>query len=462
LAPTVIVIDDEALIRKSLSKVLRAKGFKVETAETCSQGLSAVEETDPQIVIIDLRLPDGNGLDLIPKIHQMDPSIRCIVITGHGDVQSAVEAMKLGASDFLKKPYDMEEIVLAVESASTDFRMTRELDSYKRKEMEVFGGRKMVGNSQAMEDIRRLIEKVAGSDATTVLVQGESGTGKELVARAIHHTSERAKFPFMEVNCSSFQETLLENELFGHEKGAFTDALELKKGLVELSDMGTLFLDEVGDMPLSTQAKLLRFIDNKSFKRVGGSRDITVDIRIIAATNKDVEKAVEAGSFRPELYYRLKVVSIHVPPLRERPEDIATLAEFFMDEFNRKFRKKFRGMSPEAKDILLNYQWPGNVRELRNILERAVLLEDSGLLEKKHLPKEMISSVEEAPKPKRPPGLPQDSDLVTLDELESDYIKRVVEAEGGNKTRAARTLGISRQSLIDRLKRMSPKEKVIR
>src|SRR5580765_5845823 len=341
-------------------------------------------------MILDMRLPDTDGLSVLKRARSLDTLLQVIVITAYGDVQTAVDAMKLGACDFVRKPYEMEDIVLAVESAGRTFRQASELDLYRRRAWQHYSGEEIIGESTAMQQVRGLIEKVVKSKATSVLITGESGTGKELVARAIHYRSDRAQAPLMEVNCSSFQEALLENELFGHEKGAFTDATDTKKGLVELCDGGTLFLDEVADMPLLTQAKLLRFIDHRNFKRVGGAVDISVDIRIVAATNKSVEEEVRLGRFRSDLYFRLKVVSIVLPPLRDRADDVLMLARHFMREFSRKFQKGFQDFSPDATAAMRAYPWPGNVRELRNLVERVVLLEEGERIEAEHLPPEML------------------------------------------------------------------------
>ncbi len=367
------------------------------------------------------------------------------MITAYGEIPMAFEAGKLDAVSFLRKPYEMEDIELAVEAAGRYFMQASELDLYRRQAWQSFSGEEIIGVSPPMRDVRELIDKVVKSKATSVLITGESGTGKELVARAIHYRSDRAHAPLMEVNCSSFQEHLLENELFGHERGAFTDAGETKKGLVELCDGGTLFLDEVGDMSLPTQAKLLRFIDYRSFKRVGGAQDIAVDIRIVAATNKDLDEEVRAGRFRSDLYFRLKVVSIPLPPLRERGDDILLLARHFLLEFSRKFKKDFKDIAPEACPMLASYRWPGNVRELRNVLERAVLLEDGAALEVEHLPRELSGR-----------RLVSDHDIAspTLAQIEADHITEVLRLTAGNKSRAARILGISRQGLIEKLRRL--------
>jgi two-component system response regulator AtoC len=448
---SVLVVDDEVLIRKSLAKVLKARGLAVELASTGAEGLDRASEVRPQVMILDMRLPDTDGLSVLRRVRQLDPLIQVIVITAFGDVQSAVEAMKLGACDFLRKPYEMEDIVLAVESAGKGFRQATELDLYRRNAWKHYSGEEIVGRSGAIQVVRDLIDKVVRSQATSVLITGESGTGKELVARAIHYRSDRAEAPLMEVNCSSFHENLLENELFGHEKGAFTDASEAKKGLVELCDGGTLFLDEVADMVLPTQAKLLRFIDHRNFKRVGGAQDISVDIRIVAATNKDLESEVRAGRFRSDLYFRLKVVSIQLPALRERDEDILLLGRHFMREFARKFQKRFEEITPAAQQLFLGYRWPGNVRELKNVIERVVLLEDDREIEVGHLPPELqgrqISGDESIPLP-------------TLAQIEADHIGEVLRLTAGNKSRAARILGISRQGLIEKLRRLRIEEGV--
>jgi len=448
---SVLVVDDELLIRKSLGKVLRARGYAVETASTGAEGLERAASLRPQVMILDMRLPDTDGLSVLRRVRELDPLLQVIVITAYGDVQSAVDAMKLGACDFLRKPYEMEDIVLATESAGRAFRKESQLDLYRRQARRQHAGEEIIGRSAPMQQVQELIEKVVRSQATSVLITGESGTGKELVARAIHYRSDRVQAPLMEFNCSSFNEHLLENELFGHERGAFTDATDTKKGLVELCDGGTLFLDEVADMPLATQAKLLRFIDHRQFKRVGGAQDIGVDIRLVAATNKDLDQEVRAGRFRSDLYFRLKVVSIHLPPLRDRGDDVSLLARHFVQEFARKFQKPFTGLSREVSDRLLTYPWPGNVRELRNLIERVVLLEEGDRLELDHLPPEMGGDV-------APPLVAGERGEIgvmpTLAQLEAEHIGEVLRLTAGNKSRAARILGISRQGLIEKIRRM--------
>ncbi len=450
----VVIIDDEPQVRRSLYRVLSDEGYRVDTADSARAGMELVERVRPGVVILDLKLPDGSGLEVLRRISELDESIQTIVITAYAEIQRAVEAMKLGASDFLKKPYELDELLLAVENVARQAARERHLSLYRRRDLNRFAGETIVGECEPMKKVWELVDKVARSDTSTVLIEGESGTGKELVARAIHYRGDRAGYPFMEFNCSSFQETLLENELFGHEKGAFTDAKDLKEGLVELAEPGTLFLDEVGDMPVGPQSKLLRFLENRKFKRVGGVEDISVDVRVIAATNRRLEEAVSAGAFREDLYYRLKVVSIELPPLRERDGDIILLTRHFMKIYSGKFGKGFKGIGPDVEESLLAYGWPGNVRELKNVVERIVLLEEGEELRREHLPPQMFLS---SARTRRSEALTDGSsggEVKTLAEVEREHIINVLKAAAGNKSQAARLLGMSRQGLLEKLKRM--------
>ncbi|MBM3318105.1 MAG: sigma-54-dependent Fis family transcriptional regulator, partial [Candidatus Eisenbacteria bacterium] len=344
----VLIIDDEALVRRSMRRVLGDAGYEVVDAAGVEEGFRAFEAERPQVVVLDVRLPDGSGLDLLPRLRRADPAVKVVMVTAFGETADVVRAMKLGAADFLKKPYDLEELEHAVRSAARSLARDRQLKVYRTRDRARYARRQMIGRSPQMLALQEMIRKVALSETTSVLLMGESGTGKELVARAIHFQSARRDAPLMEVNCSSFQESLLENELFGHERGAFTGANYLKRGIVELCDGGTLFLDEVSETPAKVQAKLLRFIDNQSFMRVGGNADLSVDIRLIAASNADLAELIAAGRFRQDLYFRLKVVSIVLPPLRERGEDILLLARAFLERFGAKFRKEFGGIDPAA------------------------------------------------------------------------------------------------------------------
>ena len=452
------IADDEELIRKSLVKLLRDEEYDVDAVGTAAEVLESVRRDPPHLLVLDLRLPDGSGLDLLPRLKTLAPEMKVIVITAFGDLPTAVEAMRQGATDFLKKPYEMHEMLLAVERLKSGIVRETQLDAFRRGELESFLKTRIIGESPAMRRIWDVVGKVSLSEATTVLIEGESGTGKELVARAVHFQSSRKDAPFLALNCSSFQEQLLENELFGHERGAFTDAREPKRGLVELADQGTLFLDEVGDLPAATQAKLLRFIEDRTFRRVGGAADLTVDLRIVAATNRELDPAVRDGAFRQDLFYRLKVVSIELPPLRERGEDVILLARHFLALYNDKFRKRFLSLDAEVEAIFRSYAWPGNVRELRNLLERIVLLEDDEVLREDHLPGEMVAQFESVPRVLRDALAARsegEEGMSTLAEVEQEHILRVLENCEGNRSRAARVLGISRQSLIERLKRIA-------
>lgn len=467
----ILVVDDEPLVRRSTRRLLTDEGYEVLTASMAAEGIAAFESSRPQVVVLDIKLPDGSGLDVLARLRKIDPSVQVVMITAFGEAQTAVRAMKLGAVDFLKKPYDLGELLHAVRSAAKNLAREKQLKGYRKRDRAHYARSQMIGRSPVMRHVKELTRKVARSDATNVLVTGDSGTGKELVARAVHFESARRDAPLMEVNCSGFQESLLENELFGHERGAYTGANYLKRGLVELCDGGTLLLDEVGEMSLPVQAKLLRFIDNQMFRRVGGNVDINVDIRVIAATNADLERRIHEERFRQDLYFRLKVVSIRLPPLRVRGEDILLLASFFLDRFSQDFGKDFRRISKEAARLLMRYRWPGNVRELANLLERVVLLEEGPELCARHLPSGI-----------RQPGIGlqvdfeegrsdpiervwlnrfhqdlckrENGSMMTLRQLGDAYVHFILEECGGNRSRCARRLGISRQGLIDRIRRM--------
>jgi len=448
----ILIVDDEPSIARSLTRVLEDRGYSVSSAGTGAGGLALVQDWRPQTVLLDLRLPDADGLDLLPRIRRIDPTIQVIVLTAYADTKAAVQAMKKGAADFLRKPYDMDEVILAIETTLKASARESQLAVYQRRERGRYARDQILGQCRAMRAALDLVRKIAKSDASTVLILGESGTGKELVARALHFESERRKAPFMELNCSTLQETLLENELFGHERGAFTGAGQLKRGLAELSEGGTLFLDEIGDLPASTQAKLLRFIEYRTFKRVGGNVDLSVDVRMVTATNVDLETAVREERFREDLFWRLQVVRIDLPPLRDREEDVNLLAETFLKGFSFEFKKSFQGLSPAVRDLFLRYRWPGNVRELKNLLERIVLLEDGEMLEPRHLPSDFLGRVEGSRR--LSPGEVGAGEIArSLQEVEEEHILRVLRHCGGNKSQSARILGLSRQGLIERLKR---------
>ncbi len=454
---TILVVDDEHLIRWSLDQQLRREGYTVLLAETGAEALQKAQADSPDLVLLDIGLPDADGLEILERLRAGDPEALVIMITAHGGVESAVRAMRLGAHDYIIKPFDVEELKLTVRKALDTRALRRDVARFQAELQRGSSLGDIVGDSRIIRDLKLLIQRIAQSDATTVLLEGESGTGKDLVARVIHFQSARARAPFLAVNCAALPDHLLESELFGHEKGAFTDAKALKKGLFEQADGGTVYLDEIGDMKPDLQAKLLRLIEEKSFRRVGGLRDLQVDVRIIAATNRDLSKALEAGEFRKDLYFRLKVFPIHLAPLREHPEDILPLARYFLARFSSEMRREIRDLHPEAQACLTKYAWPGNVRELRNVLERAMILASGEVLHAEHLPPEIGTGEVERPlhpaTPAHAAGVTLPAEGVSLEEVERDLVRQALEATEGNQVRAARLLGISRDALRNRMKK---------
>jgi DNA-binding NtrC family response regulator len=378
-----LVVDDQESIRHFVSKALSDEGYAVHTTGSLSETRQVLEHDVPDLCIFDLKLPDGSGIDLLREVKRAHPEMPIILMTAFGEIETAVEAMSAGAYWFVKKPFQNEELLALVARALESQRMWLEL---KRLRNTAFADEDFLhSSSPSMQECYAIAEQVARGDTTSVLIEGESGTGKEYFANLIHRMSARHDKPFVEINCAAIPSELLESELFGHEKGAFTDARVQKQGLLELASAGTLFLDEIGEMSPMLQVKLLRVLERRTFKRVGGTKDISVNVRIISATNQDLERAVREGGFREDLYYRLKVVPLYVPPLRERKEDILPLSHLFMERFSRQFKKGFREITPAAERVLLDYGWPGNIRELKNLFERTVLLETGERLEPHHL-----------------------------------------------------------------------------
>jgi len=448
----ILVVDDEKLIRWSLEQNLTKEGYEVITAEGGKECLKLVKEELPDLILLDIHLPGMDGMDVLKIIKEINKDALVIMITAYGAVETAVRAMKLGAYDFVEKPFNMEKIKVIIKKALETVELKKEVTQLKSQQRISYGFDNILGESEPIKKVIDLAKKIAKSDATTVLLQGESGTGKDLIAKVIHYQSARADRPFMEINCTALPETLIESELFGYEKGAFTDAKTLKKGLFELADGGTVYLDEIGDMKPSTQVKLLRVIENKTFKRIGGTKDIRIDVRVVAATNRDIEEAVKNGYFREDLYYRLKVIPIYLPPLRERREDIPILANHFIKEFNREFRKKVQGIAPVAQKLLTQYSWPGNVRELRNVIERAILLESEDVILAEHLPVEIMVR----PKKERPRGgfnidIPREG--IAIEEVEKSLIKQALDITNGNQSKAAKLLSLSRDALRYRMQK---------
>src|SRR5512136_2531788 len=369
----ILVVDDEQLIRWSIEQNLKKQGYEIITACDGEEALKLVREEQPELILLDIQMPGINGLEVLERVKEFDEDIVVIMVTAQGGLETAVSAMRLGAYDYVNKPFNLDELAIVIKKSLETSSLRREVAGLRSEHKKV-GPPNIIGASKHMKNVLAMMDKVAKSEAATVLVQGESGTGKELVAKWLHYKSNRADKPFVAINCAAVPATLLESELFGYEKGAFTDAKATKKGLFELGDGGTIFLDEIGDMELGMQAKLLRFLEDRTFRRIGGAKVISVDIRIISATNKDLMKAIEDKSFRNDLYYRLQVIPIFLPPLRERREDIIQIAMHFIGYFNREFNKQVTGISSEAEQLFLNYHWPGNIRELKNVIERAIIL----------------------------------------------------------------------------------------
>ncbi|OGF97987.1 MAG: Fis family transcriptional regulator [Candidatus Glassbacteria bacterium RBG_16_58_8] len=453
----ILIVEDEKLIRWSLRERLEKEGYEVHEAATGEEGLRKLGEGEFDLVLLDYRLPDRDGLELMKDISKDYPDTLAIMMTAYSTVDSAVEAMKLGAFDYIAKPFNMDELVLTISKALETTNLRREIKTLRQQQKEKFGSKQIIGSSPQMIEVFNLIERVAQSDATTVLLEGESGTGKDLVAKVIHHKSRRGVKPFMTITCSALPENLLESELFGHEKGAFTDAKAQKIGLLELADNGTVFMDEIGDLPLSLQAKLLRFMEEKAFRRVGGVRDYVVDVRIVAATNKDLGTEVGAGRFRSDLYYRMKVIPIKLPPLRDRKEDIPPLVKLFIDGFNRELRKNVRVVSKEAMDHLIHYHWPGNVRELRNIIERAILLGGGEEIAVDDLPVELREE-REVGGGKGKLYLNLTKEGIDFSQLERELVEQALRLEGGNQTKAARLLGMNRDQIRYRIEKFGIKD----
>jgi DNA-binding NtrC family response regulator len=447
----IAVVDDEELFRSWLSEHLGAAGYVVKEAATGGEALRLVAEESPTLMLLDLRLPDADGLELVTRLHEIDRDLVVVIVTAYGQVQTAVKAVKAGAYHFLEKPVDLDDLLITVEKGLETRRLRREIAALRTEHRWQFASVEFVGRSPAVHQLAENVEKVARTESATVLLQGESGTGKDLVARAIHARSGRKDQPFLEINCTTLPEQLVEAELFGHERGAFTDARERKKGLAELADGGTLLLDEIGDMPLAAQAKLLRFLEDSKFKRLGGTIDIPVNVRVIAATNQDLNTAVAEGKFRSDLYYRLKVVDLYIPPLRERPEDCAPLALYFVERLARELKREPATLTPDTISVLEAYHWPGNVRELRNVLERALILEDTLKIRPQHLPVEIRGIAAPAGGAERIVQLPADG--FRMEDVERSVIEQALTRTGGNVARSARLLGLSRDTLRYRMKK---------
>jgi DNA-binding NtrC family response regulator len=452
----ILIVDDEKNLRWSLRIALEEQGHHVQEVASGEECLEVLRESAKDLVFLDVRLPGRDGMDILQEVRRSHSETIVVMMSAYGEPDSMSDALQLGAYYFLPKPFELKKVIDLVADAMINIETAREA----RNAREIRIGsrdddRFIVGNSARMAEVVDIIEKVAPSSASTVLIQGESGTGKELVAKAIHFMShEKERRPFLAINCAGLPENLLESELFGHEKGAFTDARDRKRGLLEIANTGTLFLDEIGEMPVGLQARLLRVLESKTFRRIGGIQDIEVGLRIVAATNRDLKREAQEGRFREDLFFRLNVVPINIPPLRDRVQDVPILASHFVQHFNRELTRTVRGFSPEARQLMKAYHWPGNVRELKNVVERAILLESSDIILASHLPIEVAPRQAPAPGPEEVPFMPR-----PLREVELEYIRRTLEYFGGNKSQAAKCLRISRQTLRDKLQTAERAEK---
>jgi DNA-binding NtrC family response regulator len=448
----VLVVDDEKLIRWSVAERLQRDGYEVLSAETGEQALDLLSGMPPDLMLLDVRLPGMDGVQTLQRALAIHPDLAVLMMSAHSTVDIAVDAMKHGAVDFLVKPFPFQALDAAVERAIATARTRRQIATLTSERGSASALAAMVGGSATMEQVRSMISRLAASDTTTVLVEGESGSGKEVVARAIHFEGARAERPFLQVNCAALPEHLLESELFGHERGAFTDAHVQKRGLFESAEGGSVMLDEIGDLPSGGQAKLLRLLENKTFRRVGGVQELRCDVRVIAATNVNLEDRVAEGRFRSDLFFRLNVVRIVVPSLREHLEDVPTLAAHFIARFNQEMKRQVKGVSPAAMEMLKGHHWPGNVRELRNVIERAFILHaGADEIRPEHLAPELRRTV----LPKRQDRLipPVSDDGLVLDDVERKLIAEAMERASGNQSKAARLLGVSRDTLRYRLKK---------
>jgi len=448
VAERILVVEDEPAARSGLEQLVRAWGFVAESAADGEEALEKVTSFRPAIVITDLIMPRLDGLGLLRALHQQGADVTTLILTAQGTVDTAVEAMKEGAYDYLTKPIDLQRLRILLDKIVGRLDTLREVKALRRqlRESGTFGS--MIGNSPEMRKIYEVIEQAAPTGAS-VLITGESGTGKELVAQTIHQLSPRASFPFVAINCAAIPETLLESEIFGHEKGAFTGAADRRQGCFELADRGTLFLDEIGEMTPQTQVKLLRVLQERKFRRLGGRIEQSVDVRVLAATNTDPLEAVQKGKLREDLYYRLNVFALRLPPLRDRREDLPLLVQAFINEFNQRNQKAIAGVDPDTRRILDQYAWPGNVRELRNVIERATILAPGPFIEPKHLP----PGLAEQPAAARSPQMAL-SPGTTVEEAERRLILMTLEHTRDNKTRAAEILGISLKTLHNKLNKL--------
>lgn len=458
----VLVIDDDQSGRWALVAALRDWGYDVSEAETVAVGDSVYDSEHPSLVLLDIHLPDGSGLDLLENIKRKTAESIVIMITGQLLAEDVITALRGGAYDFVTKPVNLDELEVTVRNALETGKLRKEVAEVRRELSRKFSFEQIIGESDSIRGVLDLANKVAASQVFSVLLQGDSGTGKDLVAKAMHYGSPRADKPFVAINCAAIPATLIESELFGYEKGAFTDAKAKKEGLFEQAEGGTIFLDEIGELELGLQAKLLRVLEEGVFRRVGGLKDIRLSVRVVAASNRDLRRECDAGRFRLDLYYRLSVIQIDIPPLRERGDDVLLLTDHFISVFNERLRRRMRGLAPEVAEVFRRYDWPGNVRELRNVIERAMILEDGDVITRKYLPTNLTDRSLAVEPSSSLPGMQIEGNVLhlpledlALKKLENSLIEWAFQKSAGNKSQAARLLGITRDQLIYRLKTMS-------
>ncbi len=452
--PSILIVDDEPSILKSLSGLLADEGFEIETASNGYEALKIIDAESPDLVLLDIWMPGIDGIETLKEIKKNNPFIQVIIISGHGTIETAIKATKLGAFDLIEKPLSIDKVIVAINNA-LNFRRLEEENRYLRKK--TLEKHSITGSSPNIVALKEQIEIVAPTEAW-VMITGENGTGKELVARTIHQLSPRANEPIIDVNCAAIPEELIESELFGHEKGAFTGATAKKRGKFEIANKGTIFLDEIGDMSLKTQSKLLRVLQEQQFQRVGGSRTLSVDVRVIAASNKDLEKEIDKGRFREDIYYRLNVIPIEVPPLRDRLEDLPLLIDTFFQESAKQNRSKKKVVSPEALEMLRKYRWPGNVRELKNLIERLVIMVEKDVIDKSDIPASYNPDIKAG-------AAPVENQLFLFDDFkdakkafEKEFIHRKLQQYNNNITKTAESIGVERSYLHKKLKTLNIKE----